>query len=63
MSKLKIRLRLKIEDFFQSIGKNTENSVEGILPTVFIFANSPLGTTSQTLLRLEIFTQKKFFCT
>ena len=38
--------------------ENPEKSLKGILLTVFPYTNSPLGTTTPTVSRLEIFPQK-----
>ena len=38
--------------------KNAENLCKGILPTVFFYTISPLGTTTPISSRLEIFLKK-----
>ena len=48
-------------DLFNSTGKKTEIDDNGIMPKVFAFSNSPLGTTTSTLSRQEIFPQKNTF--
>ena len=60
MSKLKICFWTESDDFFKTSGKYTEKLIKGILPTVFIYTNSPLGNTTLILSRLEIFQQKQF---
>ena len=52
---------LETDDFFITTAKNTEKMNRGILSTVFLYANSLLGTTPPILSRLEIFSAKNTF--
>ena len=52
---------LESDDLFNTTGKNSEKFIEGILPTVYPHKNSPLGATTPTLPRLELFTEKNIF--
>ena len=62
MSKLSNRYWLETDDFLNSSEKNTGKIDKSILPIVFLYANSPLGTNNPTLSRMEIFQQKITFC-
>ena len=62
MSKLKKRYWLETDDSFITTGKNTEQFIRGILPTVFLYTNSTIGSTTPISSILEIFTLKNTFC-
>ena len=57
MSELNNRYWLQIDEFCNSARKNTEKN-KGILQLVFLYTNSTMGTTIQTLSRLKNFPQK-----
>ena len=60
MPKLINRYLLETDDFSNNTRKNPENNCKGILPTVFLYTISPLGTTSPISSRLEIFSKITF---
>ena len=55
MPKLRKRYWLETDDLFNTTGNKAEKITKSLLPTVFPYANSPLGTTTPTLSRLENF--------
>ena len=54
-SKLNKRFWCETLDFINSNRKTTEKINEAIMSSVFLYTNSPLGTTTPNLTRLEIF--------
>ena len=62
MYQLNNRYWLETDDFFKTIGKITDKNSKGILPTAFLYNNSPLATSTPTLPRLKISPQKHTFC-
>ena len=58
LPKLTNPYRLEIDNYFYSTGKITETINKLKLSTLVSYTNSPLGTTTPTILRLENFAQK-----
>ena len=58
MSELINRFWSEKDDIFQTTGKITEEINKGLLPIVFLYIKSPLGTNTPSLSGLENFPQK-----